>query len=251
MVTTAQNRRSGRVLSRLLGLVAGLAVFVLLLGVLVVWAAGRFAPSILDSALYSRSGCTLSVESNDSNLLAGRLAFSGLRIDGASRWQERPLLKARELKVELEPASMLGSGPRVIRELRLDVDELVVVGKDDYRADNNLRDLIRSFSSDESAAGPAAQGGAAGFRIERLSLNVRRVRVIAGDGTERRRTVVDREAGLSLEARDVDGSNLGEKVWKPLSSGLTGLAVQVGVDAAADLAREKVIRAAESLLNPR
>ena len=248
MVTTAQNRRSGRVLSRLLGLVAGLAVFALLLSVLAVWAAGRFAPPILDSALHSRSGCSLSVESNDTNLLLGRVRFGGLRVEGSSRWQERALLSARELKVDFDPASFAGDGVRVIRELRIDVDELVVVGKEDYLNDNNLGDLIRSFSSREPAGGTDVREPAR-FRIEHLSLNVRRVRVIAGDGTDRRRTVVDREANISLEARDVDAASLGDKVWKPLTSRLTGLAARVGVDAAVDRAREQVLRAAESLLS--
>lgn len=248
MPSTAQNLRSGRALGRLLGFMVGLAVFLPLLAALIVWAAGRFAPSILDSALLSRSGCALSVESNDTNLLLGRVRFGGLRIEGASRWQERALLSARELKVDFEPASFAGDGVRVIRELRIDVDELVILGKEDYLNDNNLRDLIRSFSAQDASAG-AEPREPARFRIDRLSLSVRRVRVIAGDGTDRRRTVVDREAGISLEVRDVDESSLGEKVWKPLASRLTGLAARVGVDAAVDRAREQVLRAAESLLS--
>ncbi|MFM9167856.1 MAG: hypothetical protein ACKOQ9_05990, partial [Verrucomicrobiota bacterium] len=48
---------------------------------------------------------------------------------------------------------------------------------------------------------------------------------------------------------DVDEASLGDKVWKPLASRLTGLAVRVGVDAAVDRAREQVLRAAESLLS--
>ncbi len=250
MATSQHSRRSGRALSRLLGFLAGLLVFVALLAVLIVWAAGRFAPAILDSALFSRSGCSLSVEDNGSNLLAGRLVFGGLKVDGASRWQERGLLRATEFRADLDPVSLLGSGPRVIRELRLDVDELTVVGKEDYRADNNLRDLLLSFSSGPDAA-PAGEDRPFRYRIERLTLKVRRLRVIAGDGTERRRTVVDRDAGLVLEARDVDEANFGEKVMAPLSERLAGLAVRVGVDAAVDLARQKVLRAAESILSPR
>lgn len=251
MPSTAQNLRFGRALSRMLGFLVGLGIFLPLLAALIVWAGGRFAPSLLDSALFSRSGCTLSVESNGTNLLLGRVLFGGLRVEGASRWQERLLLRARELKVEFEPASFVGDGVRVIRELRLDVDELVVVGKEDYLSDNNLRDLIRSLSAPDAAVGSGESAEPAHFRIERLSLNVRRVRVIAGDGTDRRRTVVDRDAGISLEARDVDENSLGDKVWKPLASGLTGLAARVGVDAAVDRARERAVRAAESLLSPR
>lgn len=247
MTSTVQNLRPGRALSRLMGFLVGVAVFLPLLAALIVWAGGRFAPSILDSALFSRSGCSLSVETNDTNLLFGRVRFEGLRVEGASRWQERALLSARELKVDFEPASFAGDGVRVIRELRIDVDELVVVGKEDYLNDNNLRDLIRSFSSRDPAGGPDVREPAR-FRIDRLSLNVRRVRVIAGDGTDRRRTVVDREADISLEARDVDAASLGDKVWKPLTSRLTGLAARVGVDAVVDRAREQVLRAAESLL---
>lgn len=240
--------RPGRALSRLMGFLVGVAIFLPLLAALIIWAGGRFAPSILDSALSSRSGCSLSVESNDTNLLLGRVRFGGLRVEGASRWQERALLSARELTVDFDPVSFTGDGVRVIRELRIDVDELVVVGKEDALNDNNLRDLIRSFSSQEPAGGTDVREPAR-FRIERLSLNVRRVRVIAGDGTDRRRTVVDREAGISLEASDVDEASLGDKVWKPLASRLTGLAVRVGVDAAVDRAREQVLRAAESLLS--
>lgn len=248
MPNSVHSLRPGRALSRLMGFLVGVAIFLPLLAALVIWAGGRFAPSILDSALSSRSGCSLSVESNDTNLLLGRVHFGGLRVEGASRWQERALLSARELRVDFEPSSFAGDGVRVIRELRIDVDELVVVGKEDYLNDNNLRDLIRSFSSQESAGGADVREPAR-FRIERLSLNVRRVRVIAGDGTDRRRTVVDREAGISLEASDVDESSLGDKVWKPLASRLTGLAARVGVDAAVDRAREQVLRAAESLLS--
>jgi hypothetical protein len=248
----SENRcRSGRALSRLLGFLAGLVAFLLLFAVLAVWAAGRFSPSILDSVLNSRSGSSLSVETNDTNLFAGRISFGGARITGSSRWQERSMLGIREAKVDFVPTSMLGDGPRVIRELVLDVDELVVAGREDYFKDNNLNDLIRSFSADGAPAGQGSAAEPARFRIEKLSLRVRRVRVIAGDGTDRRRTVVDREAGLSLDATGVDETNLEAKVWKPLTSRLTGLAAEVGVDAVVDRAREKIFRAAESLLSPR
>lgn len=244
----SQNRRSGRVISRLLGFIAGLALFLVLLAALLVWSAGRFAPSLLDSALFSRSGSSLSAESNDSNLFAGRIAIAGVRVTAASRWQERDLIKAREARVVVDPLSFYGAGPRVIRELHLDIEELVVAGKEDYLSDNSLRDLIRSFSSDSSAPSTTDAAAPVRFRIERLVIHVGRVRVIAGDGTDRRRTVVDRAADLRLEAHDVDETSLDEKVWSPLTSKLTSLAARIGVDAVVDEAREKLIRAAESLL---
>jgi hypothetical protein len=245
----SQIRRSGRVISRLLGFIAGLALFLMLLAALLVWSAGRFAPSLLDSALFSRSGSSLSAESNDSNLFAGRIALGGVRVTAASRWQERELIKAREARVVVDPFSFYGAGPRVIRELHLEVDELVIAGREDYLADNSLRDLILSYSSESPASAPPDAAATARFRIERLVIHVGRIRVIAGDGTARRRTVVDRAADLRLEAHDVDETSLGEKVWLPLTSQLTSLAARIGVDAVVDEAKEKLIRAAESLLS--
>ena len=82
MPYSVHSLRPGRALSRLMGFLVGVAIFLPLLAALVIWAGGRFAPSILDSALSSRSGCSLSVESNDTNLLAGRVRFGGQDIAG-------------------------------------------------------------------------------------------------------------------------------------------------------------------------
>lgn len=247
MDRNAQNRRTGRILGRMISLIGGLALFVVLLTALAVWAAGRFAPQILDSALFSRTGSTLSVESNDSNLFVGRIDLDGLRLTSASRWEERELIKARKARITVAPGSLLGSGPCVIRELHVDIEELVVTGREDYLLDNSLRDLIQSFAV-ESTDQASSTVSSPRFRIESLYVHVGRVRVIAGDGTARRRTVVDRAADLRLEAHDVDEASLDEKVWSPLTSKLTSLASRIGVDAVVDGAREKLIRAAESLL---
>ncbi|MGA0133759.1 MAG: hypothetical protein ACO3ND_05335 [Opitutales bacterium] len=250
MFTPVSNLRHGRIRSRFLGFLAGLCLFVLLLAALVVWAAGRFSPGLLDSALISRSGSSLSVETNDTNLFVGRIAYGGLRLTSSSRWQEKDLIKARAVKIDFDVASFSGAGPRVIRELVLDVEELVVAGKEDYLTDNSLSDLVRAFSAEDAAgAGPAAR--AVPYRIDRLSLRVARVRLVAGDGTDRRRVVADRQAGIALEVEGVTGENIDAKVWKPLSARLTSLAAEVGLDTVVDRARERILRAAEDLLKPR
>lgn len=214
--------RLGSTLRRLLTVLCGILLFVLLASALGIWALGRFAPSLLDSALSSRSGAHLSVAGNDSNLFAGRLEFTGLTVTNPTRWQEHEFLKVRRLALSVNLASFLEDGERIIHEAELDIDRLVLVGKEDYLADNNAQDILRAL---KASAGPAsasattpapAPSAKRPFRIEKLRVRIGHVVIVAGDGTPQRRQVTDADYGLVFEVAGVTDRNFTEKVSKPL-----------------------------------
>ena len=246
-------RRLGATLRRLLTVLCGLLLFVLLASALGVWAVGRFAPRVLDSMLASRSGAHLSVVSNDSNLFVGRLEFSGLTVTNPVRWQEREFLQVRRLVVDLDPWSFLGEGDGVIREAELDLDQLVLVGKEDYLADNNAQDILRGLKGESAPVvdGPSSGPPAARrpLRIDRLRLRIGRVVIISGDGTAQVRRVMDTDYGLVFEATGVTDRNFTEKVSRPLGARALRDAAARTPSLLLDLAAGKLRRSVTERLN--
>lgn len=104
--------RSGILLRKLLTILAGLVAFVLLAGLLAVWALGRFSPGLVDSSLADATGARFAVENNDTNLLAGRLSYAGITITNPTRWSEREFLKIRRFHLDVDPWSFVGPAPR-------------------------------------------------------------------------------------------------------------------------------------------
>ena len=102
MSITSKNTRLGSALRKLLTMLCGVVLFLVMVGLLGVWALGRFSPKLLDSSLATKSGAHLSVEANDTNLFAGRLSYAGLTITNPTRWTEKEFLKVRRLAIDLD-----------------------------------------------------------------------------------------------------------------------------------------------------
>jgi hypothetical protein len=219
-------RRSGILLRKLLTILAGLVLFVLLAGLLAVWALGRFSPALVDSALADATGAHLTVEENDTNLLVGRLSFGGLTLTNPTRWSEREFLKVRRFHLDVDPWSFAGTGTQKVHEAELDIDRVVLTGKSDklleLLGDNNALDLSKALKAEaRAAAAPDATGAPAASRpyeIGRLRVRVGHLTVVGGDGSARRRVLLDQDIDFVFEARDVTDRNEKETVQKPLQA---------------------------------
>ena len=92
MSASSPNTRLGTALRKLLTVLCGVALFLVVVGFLGVWALGRFSPKLLDTTLATKSGAHLAVAANDTNLFAGRIAYQGLTITNPTRWTEKEFL---------------------------------------------------------------------------------------------------------------------------------------------------------------
>ena len=240
--------RSGSALRKLLTVLCGIALFLVMVGLLGVWAMGRFSPKLLDSSLSTQSGAHLSVETNDSNFFVGRLAFGGLTITNPSRWNERGFLKVRRLSVDLDPLTFFEGGSQKVNDVEVDIEHLTIVGKADFLADNNAKDIFNGLkgapaaaaSGSTPSAGPAAPKKP--FLIKRLRVRVDRVTLISGDGTPERKVLVDQSFGFTFEARDITERNFAEKVSRPMGAQAVQAAAARQPELLMDLARERLRR---------
>jgi hypothetical protein len=218
-------RRPGILLRKLLMILAGLVVFVLLAGCLAVWALGRFSPGLADSALADATGAHLAVETNDTNLFAGRLSYGGITVTNPSRWTEREFLKIRRFHLDVDPWSFAGQGTQKVHEAELDIDRVVLTGKADklfdLLKDNNVLDLGKSLK-EETRPAPGSAPGPAGaprpYEIGKLRVRVGHLTVVGGDGTARRRVLLDQDINFVFEARDVTDRNHKETIDAPLQA---------------------------------
>jgi hypothetical protein len=240
--------RLGSALRKLLTVLSGIALFLVLVGLLGIWALGRFSPKVLDSSLATKSGAHLAVETNDTNLFAGRLSFAGLTITNPSRWTEHDFLKIRRLVIDLEPLTFFEGGSQVVNEVELDVEHLTIVGKADFLADNNAKDIFNGLKASAASSGPATSPAPQSpapkqaFLIKRLRVRVDRITVISGDGTPERKVVVDQNFGFAFEARDITERNFDEKVSRPMGTQAVQTAAVRQPELLMDLARERVRR---------
>ena len=244
-------RRSGILLRKLLTILAGLVLFVFLAGLLAVWALGRFSPGLVDSALSEATGAHVTVEDNDTNLLVGRLSYAGITVTNPTRWSEREFLKVRRFHLDVDPWSFAGSGTQKVHEAELDIDRVVLTGKSDklleLLGDNNALDISKALKAEarDAAAGPAGTPNAPRpYEIGRLRVRVGHLTVIGGDGTARRRVLLDQDISFVFEARDVTDRNEKETVQKPLQAmlqkELTKAATQLLFDVGAQRLRPSV-----------
>ena len=248
--------RPGNVSRRVLSLLGGVILFIVLAAALAVWSVGRFAPSLLDSTLASKSGAHLSVEDNETNLFVGRVSFADFSVTNPSRWTEARFLKGKRLLVDLDPATFTGSGRRIVHSLELDIDELILVGKEDYLKDNNAQDIFRGLKAADTPPATAGQPPAAEPRtpylIERLRLRVGHITVIAADGTPQRRIVIDRQFDLVFEAKNITDANLEQTLTGPLGKEVVAQAPAAGAGLLFDLTKDKIRTSiTEKLLNER
>lgn len=244
MPVPSKSARLGSALRKLLTMLCGVALFLVMVGLLGVWALGRFSPKLLDSSLATKSGAHLAVETNDTNLFAGRLVYEGLTITNPTRWAEREFLKVRRLALDLEPLTFFDGGSQVVNELELDIEHLTIVGKADYLKDNNAKDIFNGLKSAPAAEAPKPAPGQPApkqpFLIKRLRVRVDRITVISGDGTDQRKVVVDQPFQYVFEARDITERNFDDKVSRPMSTQAVQTAVQRQPELLLDLARERL-----------
>lgn len=246
MSVPSPRARLGSALRKLLTVLGGVALFLVMVGLLGVWAIGRFSPKLLDSSLATQSGAHLSVETNDTNLLAGRLAYEGLTITNPTRWSEKDFLRIRRLAVDFEPLTFFEGGSQVVNDAELDIEHLTIVGKADFLKDNNAKDIFNGLKSATSAEAPRPAPGQPAakqpFLIKHLRVRVGRITVISGDGTEQRKVAVDQAFDYVFEARDITERNFDEKVSRPMGTQALQTVAQRQPELVLDLARERLRR---------
>ena len=244
MSAPSKSTRLGSALRKLLTMLCGVVLFLVMVGLLGVWALGRFSPKLLDSSLATKSGAHLSVESNDTNLFAGRLSYGGLTITNPTRWSEKEFLKVRRLALDLDLLTFFEGGGQVVNDAELDIEHLTIVGKADFLADNNAKDIFNGLKSAPVANAPKPTPGQPSakqpFLIKRLRVRVDRITIISGDGTDQRKVVVDQAFNFVFEARDITERNFDEKVSRPMGTQAVQTAVQQQPQLMLDLARERL-----------
>ncbi|MEI6247785.1 MAG: hypothetical protein WCP67_04520 [Verrucomicrobiota bacterium] len=246
--------RPGNVSRRVLSLLGGVILFVVLAAALAIWSVGRCAPSLLDSTLSSKSGAHLIVQNNDTNLFVGRVNFTDFTITNPSRWTDARFLKGKRLRLELDPATFIGDSRRVIHLLELDIDELTLVGKEDYLKDNNAQDIFRGLKSADTPPPPAGQPVVevprTPFLIEKLRLRIGHITVLAADGTPLRRVVIDRQFDLVFEAQNITDVNLAQTLTDPLGKQVVAQTPAATAGLLFDLSKDKIRTSiTEKLLN--
>jgi hypothetical protein len=244
MSVPPKTTRLGSALRKLLTMLCGVALFLVVVGLLGVWALGRFAPKLLDYSLATKSGAHLAAESNETNLFAGRLVLTGLTITNPTRWSEKEFLKVRRLAIEFEPLTFFEGGSQIVTDAELDIEHLTIVGKADFLADNNAKDI---FNGLKAAPGPTAEPSPAPrpaakqpFLIKHLRVRVDRITVISGDGTDQRKLVIDQSFDYVFEARDITEHNFDEKVSRPMGTQAVKTAALKQPELLMDLARQRL-----------
>ena len=121
---------------------------------------------------------------------------------------------------------------------------MTIVGKKDFLADNNAKDIGNGLKGPASSPTPSAEPASPPqpFLIKHLRLRVGRITVVSGDGTADRRVVVDQDYGFVFEARDVTDQNFDAKVSVPLGQQVLQTALRRQPELMFDLAREKMRR---------
>ena len=236
--------RPGSALRKLLMVLCGIALFLVLVGALGVWALGRYSPRLLDASLSGQSGAHLTVEDNQTNLFVGRVDYAGLVITNPSRWQEREFLRVKRLVLDVDPLTFVEGGGQVVNEAVLDIDRVTIVGKADFLSDNNAKDIGNGLKGPATSPTPTTEPAkpAQPFLIKHLRVRVGRITVISGDGSAARRVVVDQDFAYDFEARDVTDQNFDAKVTGPMGQQALQTALRRQPELMFELAREKLRR---------
>lgn len=236
--------RPGSALRKLLTVLCGIGLFLILVAALGIWALGRFSPRLLDASLSGQSGAHLTVEDNQTNLFVGRVDYAGLVITNPSRWQEREFLRVKRLVLDVDPLTFVEGGGQVVNEAELDIDRVTIVGKKDFLADNNAKDIGNGLKGPATSPTPSTEPASPPqpFLIKHLRLRVGRIAVVSGDGSADRRVVVDQDYGFVFEARDITDQNFDAKVSVPLGQQVLQTALRRQPELMFELAREKMRR---------
>jgi hypothetical protein len=236
--------RPGSALRKLLMVLCGIGLFLILVAALGIWALGRFSPRLLDASLSGQSGAHLTVEDNQTNLFVGRVDYAGLVITNPSRWQEREFLRVKRLVLDVDPLTFVEGGGQVVNEAELDIERVTIVGKKDFLADNNAKDIGNGLKGPATSPKPATEPAqpAQPFLIKHLRVRVGRITVVSDDGSAARRVVVDQDLNFVFEARDITDQNFDAKVSVPLGQQALQTALRRQPELMFDLAREKMRR---------
>ncbi|MEY3450165.1 MAG: hypothetical protein RL749_1795 [Verrucomicrobiota bacterium] len=234
--------RPGSALRKLLTVLSGIALFLILIGALGVWALGRYSPRLLDASLSGQSGAHLTVEDNQTNLFVGRVDYAGLVITNPSRWQEREFLRVKRLVLDVDPLTFVEVGGQVVNEAVLDIERVTIVGKADFLSDNNAKDIGNGLKGPATSPPPATEPAkpAQPFLIKHLRVRVGRLTVISGDGSPARRVVVDQDFAYDFEARDVTDQNFDAKVSGPMGQQALQTALRRQPELMFEFARQKL-----------
>jgi len=238
--------RPGSALRKLLMVLCGIALFLILVAVLGVWALGRFSPRLLDASLSGQSGAHLTVEDNQTNLFVGRVDYAGLVITNPSRWQEREFLRVKRLVLDVDPLTFVEGGGQVVNEAELDIERVTIVGKKDFLADNNAKDIGNGLKGSAASPTPSVEPASPPqpFLIKHLRVRIGRIAVVSGDGTAARQVRLDQDFDFVFEARDITDQNFDAKVSVPLGQQALQTALRRHPELMFELAREKLRRPA-------
>lgn len=238
--------RPGLGLVRLLKWLGVATACLLVLAAAGVWGIGRAIPSLIDSTLASKANSGLTCGRNDTNLFVGRVDLSDLSILNPPEFAQREFAHVRRLVVDVQPASFLSDGRRVIEEVTLDLDRVTLVGKGDLFRDNNATAIAKAFRrSAKVAAKDAADSGdrgpAPGFLIRHLRVRVGGVTLMQ-EGAGQGGVILRDNQELAFEASDVTSENLGDTVVAPLGGMALTRAASADPDALLNAARRQFER---------
>ncbi len=188
-----------------------------------IWLAGRALPTLAAGVLTSRAGVDLACGDNSTNLFLGRVDLGDLVLGNPEGYGPGEALRIRRLVVDLDAASFLSDGTRVIEEVELDLDRVTLVGKGDLATDNNLSAIAKAW---QASAGPAdaaaeeapAAGQAPGYVIRKLRLRVGGVTLAEAMPGGSQRVILKEDRGLEFVAADVTQDNLASTVVAPLTA---------------------------------
>jgi len=218
--------RKGLISRRVLALVFGLTIFVFFTCLIGLYVLGRTAPQILDSALKGKADSGFICESNQSNLILGKLDLQGVKIVSPERWKEKQFLSIKTIKCELNPLTFILGGSRHFKNVELDIDKIVLVGTRDYMKDNNAQDILKGLKSPQveqkneanASADPGDSQPKKPFKIDNLRLRVGQIIIIVEDANGTSETVVNNNFNFVFEAKDITEKNYQRLVSLPLGA---------------------------------
>ncbi len=188
-----------------------------------VWIAGRALPTVAAGVVSSRTGVDLACGDNASNLFVGRVDLADLVLGNPAGYAPGESVRIRRLVVDLDAASFLSDGTRVIEEVELDLDRVTLVGKGDIATDNNLSAIAKAWQASAGPAAPAAESTtpeapAPGFVIRKLRLRVGGVTLAEALPSGSQRVILKEDRGLEFVATDVTQDNLAATVVGPITA---------------------------------
>ena len=187
---------------------------------------GRTAPQILDSTLKAKADAGLICEFNQSNLVLGNLDLRGVKIQSPGRWKEKQFLSIKTIKCELNPLTFILGGSRHFKNVELDIDKIVLVGKQDYMRDNNAQDILKGLKSISSEKNTEAVKSTPSeepqsnkpFKIDNLRLRVGQIIILVESNNKPTEIIVNNNFNFVFEAKDITEKNYQTIVSLPLGT---------------------------------